>query len=134
MTFLCSEVTRRIDAGAHLVEASAVASAVAMPEEEVVRAGHALKRRGLITASGSPAAEIESFEDVSAEAYFLTGLHPDGDDAVSSLVSALRQAADQVEDPVEKTRLRTLVDNAGAVSRDVLGGVLTAVLTAGIAS
>jgi DNA-binding transcriptional MocR family regulator len=128
------EVTRRKDEGEDFVQASDVAEALGITEEQVVRAGYALKRRGLITASGSMAAEIETFDEVSAEAYFLTGLHPSGDDAVSALVTALRQAADQVEDPAEKSRLRSLADAALGISRDVMGGVLTAVLTAGITS
>ena len=41
--------------------------------------------------------------------------------------------ADQTPDPVEKSKLRALADNAGAVSRDVLAGVLTAVITGGVA-
>jgi hypothetical protein len=126
------EVTRRRDAGEHFISAESVATALEMPYEAVAQAGKALQRRGLITASGSMAAEIETFDEVSGEAYFLTGLHPSGDDLVSALVSALRQAADQVADPAEKTRLRTLADNVGSVGRDVLGGVLTAVLTAGV--
>ena len=68
--------------------------------------------------------------EVSGEAYLLTGLHPNGDDAVSQLVSALRQAADEVADPEEKSRLRKLADGVGGVSRDVLSGVLTTVITA----
>jgi hypothetical protein len=69
------------------------------------------------------------FVGLDGEAYFLTGLHPSGDDAVSNLVAALRQAADQVDDPAEKSRLQTLADQALHVSRDVLGGVLVAVMT-----
>lgn len=126
------EVTRRRDAGEDFITAESIATALEMPYEEVAQAGKALQRRGLITASGSMAAEIETFDEVSGEAYFLTGLHPNGDDLVSALVSALRQAADQVADPAEKSRLRTLADNVGSVGRDVLGGVLTAVLTAGV--
>jgi len=61
-------------------------------------------------------------------------LHPDGDEAVSRLVSALRQAADQVDNPDEKRRLRNLADEVPGVGRNVLGGVLTAVLTGSIAS
>lgn len=126
------EVTRRRDAGEHFITAESIATALEMPYEAVAQAGKALQRRGLITASGSMAAEIETFDEVSGEAYFLTGLHPNGDDLVSALVSALRQAADQVADPAEKSRLRMLADNVGSVGRDVLGGVLTAVLTAGV--
>lgn len=70
------------------------------------------------------------FTDISGDAYLLTGLHPNGDDAVSQLVSALRQAADEVSDPDEKSRLRKLADGVGGVSREVLSGVLTAVITA----
>lgn len=126
------EVVRRVDAGEDFILASDVASTLGMDEGDVEAAGRALRRRGLVVNSGSMAAEFDTFADVSGEAYLLTGLHPSGDDAVSRLVDALRQAADQVDDPVEKGRLRALADHAGSVSRDVLGGVLTAVLTAGV--
>jgi hypothetical protein len=68
----------------------------------------------------------------TSEAYLATGLHPDGDDAVTQLASALSQAADAVEGPEEEEegRLRKLADGVGGVSRDVLGGVLTSVITA----
>lgn len=128
------EITRRKDEGEDFVQVSHVATALGIAEGQVLRAGAALKRRGLITASGSMAAEVETFDEVSGEAYFLTGLHPSGDDAVSALVAALRQAADHVEDPDEKGRLRSLADAALGISRDVMGGVLTAVLTAGVTS
>lgn len=61
----------------------------------------------------------------SAEAYTLTGLHPDGDDAVTQLITMLRQAAEQTNDPEERTRLGKLADVAGGASRSVLAGVLT---------
>ncbi len=119
------EVVRRVDAGEDFILASDVAVTLGMDEGDVEAAGRALRRRGLVVDSGSMAAEFDTFADVSGEAYLLTGLHPSGDDAVSRLVDALRQAAEQVEDPVEKGRLRALADHAGSVSPDVLGGVLT---------
>jgi DNA-binding transcriptional regulator YhcF (GntR family) len=125
------EITRRIDAGESIDEVEELASSVAMPAETVDRALAALQRRGLIrVVRGIGGWAI--VEDISAEAYFLTGLHPSGDDAVSALVTALRQAADQVDDPQEKSRLRALADNALGVGRDVLGGVLVNLATKGM--
>lgn len=124
---------RRIDQGEDTVDVADLVADTNLSEEEVVRAGLALTRRGLLEAMGSWGAPVLRVKNLSGEAYLLTGLHPDGDDAVSQLVSALRQAADQTPDPVEKSKLRALADNAGAVSRDVLAGVLTAVITGGVA-
>jgi hypothetical protein len=126
------EVVRRLDSGERYVMADDVAASLRIDPLQVAAAGRALKRRGLITASGSMAAEIETFDEVSGDAYLITGLHPDGDDAVSRLVTALRQAADQVDDPDDKRRLRKLADEALGVSRNVLGGVLTALATGGM--
>jgi hypothetical protein len=68
---------------------------------------------------------------VSGSAYLLTGLHPDGDDALSRLIDGLRQAADQTADDDERGRLRRAADALGGITRDVGVGVLTAVITRG---
>lgn len=122
------EVARRIDAADIMPNVQAVADAVGLPVEQVQLAGAALKRRGLVDAVGSLGNPVVRFRELSGEAYLLTGLHPNGDDAVSALVSALRQAADQAKDPEEKSRLRSLADGALGVTREVLAGVLTAAI------
>jgi hypothetical protein len=126
------EVTRRIDAGEHTIEVVTVADALGMDSREVALAGAALQRRNLVKAFGADQFSVLAFYEVTADAYFLTCLHPSGDDAVSNLVEAIRQAADQVEDPDEKSRLRSLADQALNVSREVLSGVMVAVMTRGI--
>jgi hypothetical protein len=113
------EVVRRLDQGDSFVMTDAVAAA--------------LRRRGLITVSGTMAVEFDTF-DVSGEAYLLTGLHPDGDDAVSRLVDALRQAAERTSDAAEKSKLRQVADLIGGLSREVAAGAMTAVLTGGLGS
>ena len=123
------EVTRRINAGKP-ARASDVAPVVGTDLETVRLAGKALERLGMATTHRT--ATDLYFTNVTREAYIATGLHPGGDDVVLRLVEALRQAADRVDDPAEKGRLRTLADQAGNVSRDVLAGVLTALVTAGI--
>lgn len=124
------EVARRIDAGEHTPRVEEVAAATGLDVDEVVLAGQALTRRGLVTVMGAMGHPVLRFSDVAGEAYLMTGLHPDGDDAITQLVSALRGAAEKVEDPAEKGRLRNLADGALGISRDVLTGVLTAVITA----
>lgn len=123
------EVGRQIDAGIATPTRESVMQATGLSEEEVIRAGEALKRRGLVDTIDLFGAPALRFKDVSGEAYLVTGLHPDGDDAISKLVDALRQAADQQSDPSEKSKLRALADGIGGVSRDVMAGVLTAVLS-----
>jgi len=120
------EVTRRIDQSNDLPTIDDIATALDVTPDDVAQAGSALLRRGLIKAIGAAEIPVIRFTDVSAEAYFLTGLHPSGDDAITSLVSALRQAADQVDDPDEKTRLRRLADGLLGISKNVASGVLTA--------
>jgi hypothetical protein len=126
------EVVRRFETGDRIegVWGQSVADALNMSPEDVWRSARALKRRGLVEALIPLQGPAVQFADISGEAYLVTGLHPNGDDAVSQLVSALRQAADQVADPEEKSKLRKLADGVGGVSRDVLAGVLTAVITA----
>lgn len=125
-------VAARIDRGENAPYLQQIADDTGLDIDTVSLAGASLKRRGLVEGVGSWGAPVQRFTGVSAEAYFLTGLHPDGDDAVSQLISALRQAAEQSTDPDERSRLRKLADAAGGVSRDVLAGVLTAITTGAI--
>jgi hypothetical protein len=126
------EVARQVDQGSSRVPAETVAEATGLSVDDVDLAGAALQRRGLVSAKGAWGRSVLWFDGVSGEAYLLTGLHPSGDDAVSALVDALRQAAELVEDPQEKSRLHTLADNALGVGRDVLGGVLVNLATKGM--
>ena len=122
------ETARMIDQGARTPSIDDLAVATGLEPAQVSLAVAALERRGLVEANrawGGPT----GIKAVAGEAYLLTGLHPDGDDMVSQLVSALRQAADQSSDASEKSRLRKLADAAGDVTRDVLAGVLISVAT-----
>lgn len=88
----------------------------------------ALQRRGLVrlkcAASGRPYLVL----DVSGDAYLITGLHPDGNDALEALASILRQAADRTVDPEEKSRLRKAASAVGDLVGQVGAGVMTAYL------
>jgi len=124
------EVTRLIDQGAGLVNTSDIAATLRMTEEASGLALAALERRGLVSGLvevdvGYPLGVCQ----VSGAAYLLTGLHPDGDDALSSLMSVLRQAADSSADDDERGRLRRAADALGSISRDIGAGVFTAWLT-----
>ncbi len=120
------EAARRIDLGEGSRLVSDIGAAAGLTPQQAAQAAAALDRRGLIDGNRSEESGIDLVTDVSAAAYFLTGLHPDGDEAVAGLVASLRQAADLVDDPAEKSRLRALADGALGVSREVLGGALTA--------
>lgn len=124
------EVTRRIDSGEGAT-VEEVAAATGLPDDDVRRAGRALERRGLVTTLTASGHHILWFKDISGEAYLKTGLHPDGDDAISRLVEAINQAAQLVDDPDERSALRRFLDAAGGVSRTVLADVLAAVITKG---
>jgi hypothetical protein len=128
------EVAIRIDAG-QVPRADAIAQATGMSQEDVMLAGAALKRRGLV--DGVPVNQqvgLIVFTEVSGSAYLMTGLHPDGDEDISDLVGALRQAADQVSDEDDRSLLRRAADSLRGVSRDVLTGVLTAYINTRIPS
>ncbi len=122
------EATERIDRGERLVTFHSIGQALGMPQEAVQLAGKALERRGLVEIMGAWQGTI-GIREVSGAAYLITGLHPDGDDALSALVQALHQAAEQVDDEDERSRLRRAADGLLGVSRSVMTGVLTAYLT-----
>lgn len=124
------EVARRIDQGEQFVSPQSVADATGLDLEQVGRASVALQRRGLVETLSSWAEQTDAdFSGISGEAYLMTGLHPSGDDALSSLVDALRQAADLEQDPDEKTRLRIAADGLLNVSRGIATSVVTAWIT-----
>ena len=126
------EVTRRIDAGEHAPLVEDLAAAAGLTEEDGYRAAAALVRRGFIEGVGAAELPIIRVTEVSGQAYLVTGLHPDGADALSRLVSALQQAAEQSGDEETAGRLRRAADSMLSLGRDVGAGVLTAVLTAAV--
>ncbi len=122
------EVTRRIDAGEGIAQSIDIANALGIENDKVVLAAKALDRRDLVALDQGYGGTV-NFLDVSGEAYLITGLHPNGEDALTGLVEALQQAADQVDDPEERSRLRRAAEAVRGVSRDIMTGVLTAYLT-----
>lgn len=129
------ELTRRFDEGASQVRPDALTAALDMTEDEVQAALKALVRRRLIdalqTKSWGGPQPVVSISNVAGEAYVMTGLHP-GDDAVQALVDAFRQAADQTNDPAEKSRLQQIGDAVKDVSSEVTKSVLAAYIAAHI--
>ena len=129
------EVTRRIDqdglvyGGVRLQE---LPDAVGLTLDEVGRAAEALERRGLITlqryASGGDVGPWR-ISDVAGEAYLLTGLHPDGHEALGVLIDVLRQAAEQTTDSEEKSRLKRAATALGEIGGAVGANVLAAFLS-----
>lgn len=106
------EAVRMIDQGRSMPGVNELATATGLGPEQVKLAVAALERRGLVEAFHTLGGVV-SISSVAGEAYFTTGLHPEGDDMVSQLMSALRQAAERSPDASEKTRLRKLADAAG---------------------
>ena len=119
--------TRLVDeGGSPSVEEIALESG--LTPEDVRRGINALHRRGFVRVEQTLAG-TGWIIDVSGEAYLLTGLHPDGDEALLSLADLFRQAAERTTDPDDKTRLR----RAAAAIGDLVGQVGSGVLTAFIA-
>lgn len=126
------EITRRKDHGAASVNATDVATDLGVDPKQVRLAMAALLRRGYVLDPMHTAEDTSPIAvcEVSGSAYLITGLHPDGDDAINQLVAAIRQAAELIDDDDEKSRLKVAADSLLGVGRGVLGGVLTAWLTA----
>jgi hypothetical protein len=122
------DVTQRLDRGEHFIPFETIAESSGLEVEAVRLAMRALERRGLVEVRWNWG-NGGHVQNVAGEAYLLTGLHPSADDAVTAFVEALRQAADRVDDPDEKSRLRRLADGALGITTDVLGAVLGAVTT-----
>jgi hypothetical protein len=89
----------------------------------------AFNRRGFVSGQGDAGTTgLNRVLDVSGSAYLVTGLHPEGDDALSRLIDGLRQAAEQTSDEDERSRLRRAADALAGVAREVGVGELTAVI------
>lgn len=122
------EITRQVDDGGSGARGHVVAKALGLSEDDVARSVSALARNGYVI-------EQAGFighgwvSDVTEKAYLATGLYPSSEDTVDAFVEALRKAADQTDNPDEKSGLRKLARSAGDVSTNVLGAVLAAVAT-----
>lgn len=129
------EVTRRIDRGEYSglgVEPEDLLGGLdpkMFDRERVDPALDALERRGLILTKQFGMVGYKTVTQIDGSAYTATGLHPDGDDVVDRLGSALKQAADQSADEDEQSGLRKATRGLGEVSRGVAVGVISAALT-----
>lgn len=124
------EAVRLIDEGRY-APGEAIAQATGLSEDLVERSLAALERRGFLQTEGALSG-LPDVTDVAGAAYLITGLHPDGEDALSRLIEGLQQAAEQAGDENERSRLRRAAEALGAVTRDVAAGVITAVLTTAV--
>jgi len=119
------ELARRFDAGHGPFEDHEIAEALQMDTEEVRRAGRALSRSGYVKTEEDGDGWL-TFYELSGGAYRVTGLHPNGEDAIKQLVSLLRQASEEVADEQEQSRLRRAAGALGDASGKVLTGIATA--------
>jgi hypothetical protein len=124
------EVARRIDGGQSSVRI--IADDLGMEVDDVARAGAALARRGLLATEGVDQRPVLFLHDLSGTAYLMTGLHPDGDDAVSRLISALEQAIERTSDEGKRGRLRRLADSFKDAPREVVGAVIASAIGTGV--
>jgi hypothetical protein len=123
------ELARRFENGTRYEMSPQLAKDLDQPQDEVIRSLTALRRRGLINTKELTSAGPVAVTDINGAAYLITGLHPDGDDALSGLISALRQAADESGDEDERGRLRKAADALAGVGRDLGVGLMTAVIS-----
>lgn len=99
--------------------------ATRLSPDEVQRGVKALERRGLVVVRET-AQGLLGVRQVAGDAYLLTGLHPDGNDALEALASMFRQAAERTTDAEEKTRLRRAASAVGDVIGQVGAGAMAA--------
>lgn len=119
--------TQAIDSGGR-PRISELAEATGLGEEEVEHGLQALERRRLVAIQSTMSGPLW-VNDVAGEAYLMTGLHPDGNDALEALAGIMRQAADRTSDPDEKGRLRRAASAIGDIVGQVGAGVMTAFIT-----
>ncbi|HEY3547819.1 MAG TPA: hypothetical protein VGK17_17240 [Propionicimonas sp.] len=125
-----AEATRLIDRGGVIVDVDGLVRGLGgIDTPDVIRALRALERRGFVSMLWMSTHGESTVTDVSGDAYLVTGLHPDGADAVDRLVAAIHQAAELVDDPDERSRLQRLADGVVSVGRDIIGNVLASVIT-----
>ncbi len=62
---------------------------------------------------GAAQRRVRHMKDLSGEAYLLTGLHPDGDDTISRLISALEQGIERTPDPEAARGVREVPARGG---------------------
>jgi DNA-binding MarR family transcriptional regulator len=126
------EVARRIDAGATTVSLSEVVKTLELSTKDVQRAAKALERRGLLETMSVLDGHVLRVRNLSGAAYLMTGLHPDGDDAISRLISALEQAVEQTTDEDKRGRLRRLADSLKDSPREIVGAVISTAIATGL--
>jgi hypothetical protein len=122
------EITRRLDAGGS-VFLSAVVEALPLSDDEVDRAVRALQRRGLVTEVARTLGGDAIIDDVTGEAYLLTGLHPSPEAGADRLMAALEQAIDKAPEGERKTRLQKIRDGLLSAGRDLVVDVASGVIT-----
>src|SRR4051812_4319198 len=114
------EVARRVDAGERSVRIEDVEETLGMSFEEVTRAALALERRGLLTTDGTDQWPVAFIENLSGDAYPLTGLHPSPESIADGLLATLDDAIEKASDGDKKTRLKRAREALGAMGRDLL--------------
>lgn len=121
------EATRIIDAGGDPPVLGVLADATGLPTDQVELALKALQRRGYLEVQGTFQYLI-GVKRISGEAYTITGLHPDGGEAIHALIQMLRQTAGATKDLEERSKLNRAADALGNIGGQVAAGVMSAFL------
>ena len=122
-------IAKYADAG-KLVAPGQIAREAELSEDDVQHAIRALSRAGYLNKGqykGSGDAYLVS--GITGQAYVVTGLHRDREQATADFLELLAQAVDREPDPVKKSKLRAMLDAAGDVGGQVLAGVLSSVIS-----
>ncbi|MCT1986753.1 hypothetical protein M3C61_06935 [Dermacoccus abyssi] len=127
---LLMAVARRLDAGEHVVQVSALVDELELELPVALRSARTLlgtyvTGRSVDSMSGPLDAIISDLTERGRRA---TGLWPSGESA-DALVEALRQAEEATDDPEEKGNLRRAAGAVMGVGRDVMTDVMASVIS-----
>jgi hypothetical protein len=121
-------IAERIDRGEWVGHGDLVA-ATGLTDQEVQSAVNALEARGLLPSVRRLAnGNAQFIHEISGDAYRLTGLHRDRDEAVAALTELLEDAANRATDPVEKSKLRRVAEAIGDVGSQTVANFLGTVI------
>jgi predicted transcriptional regulator len=124
---LCA-VVQLIDAGDQPATTRQISEVSGLDAATVNRSLSALSRTGYVTCHYKNSG-VSSVTGVAAKAYEATGLHPDPTEVAESLVRLLEAAARQSTDPEERSKLLAIAAAAGNVGGQILGNVISSLLT-----
>lgn len=111
------------------LRAIAVANETGLTEQDVERAGTALRDAGLVQVQGAAELNVIFFHGISAEARRVAGSWPTSETATERLIAALEHLAVHGDTEDARSRARKILDGFAGAGHQIAIGVTTAVIT-----